>query len=140
MTRRRSRQRHNPLAWLVALVALVAVLNAVAVLERLAGPLLGLAAVGLVVWAVARRSRHSLPPGPPPKVVRGRAGDGRDECIAQLEEENAQLRADLADARDMAHAAWDRASEPGGQDATVVDLRARMLRDPRSGAHPLGSA
>jgi hypothetical protein len=126
----------------VALLVLVALLNAVAVVERLAGPLLVLAAVGLVVWAVACRGRRPVPPGRPPNASPGRAENAE---LIRLLAENAQLRAELDAARDSAYAAWQDATdsdsrdatEPGSRDATVVDLRARLLRDARSGAGPL---
>jgi hypothetical protein len=138
MSQRRSR-RHNPLVWSAVLVALVMVLNAAALIERLLGPLLMAVCVGVGAWAVARVRRLPVPPGQPPKVIRGQAEDqaGRIGHIARLEGENAKLRADLATAQDTAHAAWDQASEPPAQDPTVVDLRTRLLRDGRSGARPL---
>jgi hypothetical protein len=126
------RSRPNPLAWLVVLLVLVAVLNAVAVIERLAGPLLLLAAV-LVVWALARH-RRPVPPGHPPTVIRGRAQD--DAEVIRLRAEVAHLCAELDEARDTAHAAWQDATEPGG--ATVIGMRARLLADRLSGAHRLG--
>jgi hypothetical protein len=128
MTRRRG---HNPLALFVVLLVLAAVLNAVALIERLA-PLLLLAAVGLVVWALARRGRSLLPR--PPKVIDGQAEDSE---LERLRAEVIWLRRRLAETTYAAHAAWEQASEPGGQDATVVDLRTRLLRDARSGARPL---
>jgi hypothetical protein len=127
MTRRRG---HNPLALFVALLVLAAVLNAVALIERLALPLL-LAVVGLAVWALAQR-RRPLPPQPP-KVVQG---EPEDSELERLRAEVIWLRRRLAETTDAAHAAWEQASEPD-QDATVVDLRTRLLRDARSGARPL---
>jgi hypothetical protein len=133
MTRRRS--RHDPLAWFLALLALAAALNAVAVIERLAGPLLMAAAAGLAVRAITRRDRRSAPPGGPPKMIRGQAED--DAELVRLRAEVEALRAERDQARESERAAWERASEPDAQGATVVDLRARLLRDARSGARPL---
>jgi hypothetical protein len=131
------RRRNNPVAWLVGLLALVAVLDTLFVIERLAEPLLVLTSVTLVVWRVTRQGRRALPPRPL-EVLHGLAEEGVE--VIRLRAEVAQLRADLADAREAAHAAWQDASEPGGSGVTVVDLRTRLLSDPRSGAHSLGVA
>jgi hypothetical protein len=80
----------------------------------------------------AGQRRPGLPAGPGeagrPQPV---AGDG--EAI-RLRAEVAQLRADLASAREAAHAAWRDASEP---DSPGPDLRSRLLADPLSGARHL---
>jgi hypothetical protein len=109
---RRSR-RHSPLAWFVALLALVAVLNAVAVVERLAGPLLLLTAAGLVVWAVARRGRRPVLLARPPKVIQGHAEDAE---VIRLRARVAQLSAELDEARESARMAWQDASDPDAAD------------------------
>jgi hypothetical protein len=133
MTRR---SRHNPVAWFVALLALVAVLNVVAVIDRLAGPLL-LTAAGFAVWSVARRDRRPVPPGRPLNVIQGHA---RDAEVIRLHAEIAQLRAELDEARESARRAWQDASDPdaavpGPQDQP--GMRARLLADRLSGARPL---
>jgi hypothetical protein len=80
--------------------------------------LLVLSVAGLLVWTLARH-RRPLPPRPP-KVIRSRAE----------EDELDRLRAEVEALR-------RRLAETTGQDATVVDLRTRLLRDARSGARPL---
>jgi hypothetical protein len=129
MTGRRSRRGHSPLAWLLALLALVVVLNTIAVLERLAGPLLMVAAVGLVVWTLVRRGHRPVPPGGPPEVIRGQMDSDAAEVI--------RLRDGLEAARGAAYAAWEDATEPGTRGASVLAPRARLLGDARSGARPL---
>jgi hypothetical protein len=130
--------RRNPLAWCVALLALVVVLKVVAVIEWLAGLSLLLAAAGLVVWAVARRGRCPVPPGHPPQVIPGRAGDAE---VIRLRAEVAQLRAELGEARESARRAWQDASDPdadhpGAQNPP--DMRSRLLADQLSGVQRLG--
>jgi hypothetical protein len=125
------RRRNNPVAWLVGLLALVAVLDALADIERLAVPLLVLTSVTLVVWRVTRQGRRSLPPHPP-HVIEGLAEEGVE--VIRLRAEVAQLRTDLAGAQEAAHAAWQDASE---SDSPGPDMRARLLADPLSGVRRL---
>jgi hypothetical protein len=91
--------------------------------------LLAAAAVIAACHVGNRRGRTSLPPGPGP----GRAEDA--ETIP-LRAEVEALTAERDEAPESARAAWEASSEPRG--SKVVDLRARLIGDPRSGARPLG--
>jgi hypothetical protein len=128
------RRRRHPVAVILLGTVVLLTLDAMAWLTWALWHLLPLlAGLGCLWLAYRAGQRRPASPPRPPKVIQGRAEDTE---VIRLRAEVEALRAERDEARESARAAWERATEPG--EATVTDLRTRLLRDPRSGARPLG--
>jgi hypothetical protein len=150
--RRRSRRtRHHPVSLAAGLLALLLLLA----LGHAIGWLVLTAAIAAGAYALGQRRRGQAPPrtvivpDASPRLAEAEAE--RDQLRGQLARVTAErdqlgaaaadLRRQLAEATDAAHAAWDAAASitprPPVTPPDTGGQRAALLADPLSGARPL---
>lgn len=139
----RPRSLRLPLVLFLAVVALNLAASIVWAAWRLL-PWLLLALAAAAAYRIARR--RPVLPSRPPKVIQGHAEPsaagweptpGSDAAeVIRLRAEVEALRAERDQAQEAARAAWQASTEPGAEAPRTA--RDRLLRDPCSGAHPLG--